>query len=106
MTKAQYFEMCTMLNTEPKDSDIPIEFDDLVMEVQEALVIYNNIQDRWDYMGGNYIGKDLTYIDTVFRLYDVPGELQKPIFELLNQIDRIRAKQIQDSKPKDTKARH
>jgi len=105
MTKSQYFEMCEMLGSEPKASEIPIEFDDLVQEVQQALQIYSNLQDCWDYMGGNYIGKNFNYIDTVFKFYDIEPQNYKTMYELLMTIDRIRTKQIQDSKPKDTKAR-
>lgn len=100
MTKQAYFEMCELLNSTPKDSEIPIEFEDLIIEVQEAIIVYNSLQDKWDYMGGNYIGKDFTYIDTVFNLYKVDPELRKFTFDLLVQIDRIRSKQIHDSKPK------
>jgi hypothetical protein len=105
MTKAQYFEMCDLLGSEPVDDQIPIEFDDLIQEVQEALQIYGNLQDCWDYMGGNYIGKNFDYIETVFKFYNIEPESHKYMYELLMTIDRIRAKQIQDSKPKDTKAR-
>lgn len=104
MTKASYLEMCELMGSEPKDSETPVEFNDLVTEVQEAIVLYNNLQDQWDYMGGNYIGKDFSYINTVFDIYNIEPELKKHMFELLNQIDRIRSKQIQDSKPKNTKA--
>lgn len=100
MTKASYFEMCQLLGTEPKDSEIPVEFEDLVIEAQEALMLYNTLQDQWDYMNGNYIGKDFSYIDTVFRVYDVEVDLYRVYFDLINHIDRLRAKQIQDSKPK------
>jgi hypothetical protein len=39
MTKEQYFEMCEALGTEPDPLEIPIEFDDLHLEVQEAYSI-------------------------------------------------------------------
>ncbi len=56
-------------------------------------------------MGGNYIGKNLSYIDTVFRIFGVEPEVQKFYYEYLLIVDGVRSKQIQDSKPKDTKAR-
>ena len=105
MTKAEYFEMCEVMGSEPKDSEIPIEFDDLIQEVQQALQIYSNLQDCWDYMGGNYIGKNFNYIETVFKFYNIEPEQHKEYYELLMTVDRIRAKSIQDSKPKDTQAR-
>lgn len=105
MTKQQYFDMCEMMNSEPLESQIPVEFDDLLEETQEVFRIYNSLQDNWDYMGGNYIGKNYTYIDSMFKIYNVEPEVQRTYFELLLLIDSIRAKQIQESKPKDTKAR-
>lgn len=100
MTKEQYFEMCEALGSVPKESEIPLDFSDLILEVQEVLHIYNLLQDSWDYMNGNYIGKNFSYLETVLKMYDVPHELQKTYFELLVTVDRIRAKQIHDSKPK------
>jgi hypothetical protein len=100
MTRDQYFEMCEMLGNEPLDSEIPVEYDDLPLEVQDALRIYNTLQDNWDYMGGNYIGKNLHGIRDIFEMNDIEKTDHKSIYELILHIDRIRAKQIHDSKPK------
>lgn len=100
MTKQQYFEMCEQLGSEPLEEEIPIEYEDLPLEVQEALQLYNTLQDSWDYMGGNYIGKDLSYFGTILDLYEVPREDRRRLYELVIYIDQLRAKQIQDKKPK------
>ena len=100
MTKEQYLEMCEMLGNEPNESEIPVEYDDLPLEVQDALRIYNSLRDVWDYMGGNYIGKDLQSIRDIFDMNDIDKVDHKSIYDLILQIDRIRAKQIHDSKPK------
>ena len=100
MTKQQYFEMCEQLGSEPLEEEIPVEYEDLPLEVQEALQLYNTLQDSWDYMGGNYIGKDLSYFGTIFDLYEVPREDRRNLYELVIYIDQLRAKQIQDKKPK------
>lgn len=105
MTRDSYFEMCELLGSEPKEDEIPIEFDDLVLEAQEAIMLYNTLQDQWDYMGGNYIGKNFNYIETIFKFYNIETDLHKLYFDLILNIDKIRTKQIQDSKPKQTKAR-
>jgi len=100
MSRDQYFEMCEVLGTEPADSEIPVELDDMPLEVQEALRIYNNLQDNWDYMGGNYIGKNITGLRDILDLYEIAREDHKSTYELILLIDGIRGKQIQDSKPK------
>jgi hypothetical protein len=100
MTKQQYFEMCEMLGSEPLDTEIPVEYGDLLLEVQEALNLYNCLQDSWDYMGGNYIGKNLTGFRDLLELYEVLPEYHRCMYELILQIDEIRAKQLHDKKPK------
>jgi hypothetical protein len=100
MTKDAYFEMCEMLGNQPLDSEIPIEYDDFPIEVQEAIKIYNNLQDNWDYMGGNYIGKNLTGFKDILSIFEVCPEDYRAVYELIMRIDSIRAKSIQDSKPK------
>ena len=92
--------MCEQLGSEPIDSEVPIEFEDLPLEVQEAFRIYNNLQDNWDYMGGNYIGKYMTGIKDILEICRVDPADYQVMYELLLQIDRIRAKSIADKKPK------
>ena len=100
MTREGYFELCETLGTEPIDSEIPVEYDDFPLEVQEAIRIYNNLQDNWDYMGGNYIGKNLNGFKDILSIFEVHPEDHRAVYELIMRIDRIRAKSIQDSKPK------
>lgn len=100
MTQQQYFEMCEMMGSEPVEEEIPVEYEDLPLEVQEALQLYNTLQDSWDYMGGNYIGKNLSYFGSVLQMYQIPQEDQSRLYELIVYIDQLRAKQIQDKKPK------
>lgn len=100
MTKENYFEMCETLGSEPLDSEIPVEYDDFPIEVQEAIRIYNNLQDNWDYMGGNYIGKNLNGFKDILSIFEVDPQDYRAVYELIMRIDRIRAKSIQDSKPK------
>ena len=100
MTRDQYFEMCEMLGTEPTESEIPVEFDDFPLEVQVAFRIYNILQDNWDYMGGNYIGKNIAGLRDILDIYEIAKEDHRTVYELILLIDRVRAKQIQDTKPK------
>ena len=100
MTKQQYFEMCAMLASEPVDSEIPVEYDDFPLEVQDALRIYSSLQDNWDYMGGNYIGKNLQGFRDILEISGVEATDYKTMYDLILEIDRMRSKQIQDSKPK------
>lgn len=100
MTKDAYFEMCDALGTEPVESEIPVEYDDFYLDVQEALMIYSKLKDEWDTMNGNYLGKSYAGILDIFTILEVPVEDHKTLFNLINVIDMHRSKAIMDSKPK------
>jgi len=100
MTKEAYFEMCEAMGTEPLDEEIPIEFEDFCLDVQEALGIYQKLRDEWDTMNGIYMGKSYSGILDILELLDVPVEDRRTQFELIGIIDRHRSKAIADAKPK------
>jgi len=100
MTRDAYFEMCETLGTEPIDEEIPVEFEDFLLDVQEALGIYQKLRDEWDYMGGNYIGKNYTGLLDILELLDVPVEDRRTQYELIGIIDRHRSQAIVNAKPK------
>lgn len=104
MTKEAYFEMCKMMGSEPIDSEIPVEYNDFPIEVQEAFNLYNRLRDDWDGMSGTYMGKHFEGIRDLFIILDVPVEDHKTMLELINIIDKHRSKSIADYKAaKETK---
>lgn len=103
MTKAAYFEMCEMLGTEPVDEEIPVEYEDLFIDLQQAMNIYYKLRDEWDTMNGVYMGKSYAGILDIFTILEVPVEDHKTIFDLIGLIDHYRSKAISDNKPKDSK---
>lgn len=100
MTKELYFEMCEMMGTEPDLSQVPVEYDDLSLDVQFAFSIYSKLKDEWDTMNGGYLGKNYSGIVDMLELLEVPREDRKWVFELINMIDTHRAKAIKDNTPK------
>lgn len=100
MTKEAYFEMCEMMGSEPDPNEIPVEFDDLFVDVQEALGIYSKLRDEWDTMNGVYLGKNYSGILDIFTILDVPVEDRKTMFELIGIIDKHRSEAIAAKKPK------
>jgi len=100
MTKDAYFELCDALGTEPVESEIPVDYDDFHIDVQEALGIYSKLKDEWDTMNGNYLGKSFAGILDIFTILEVPVEDHKTMFNLINVIDLHRSKAIMDAKPK------
>lgn len=94
MTKEQYFDMCEMLGTQPKEEEIPVELDDLPLEAQTALIIYRILRDDWEGMSGTYMGKNINGIFDIFTAYDVDPRDKKFYLELIHIIDGIRAAEI------------
>lgn len=99
MTRERYLDMCEQLGSVPVESEIPPEFDDFPPDVQDSIVIYSYLRDNWEYMGGNYVGKDLTNLFQLFDLFEVEHTSRKLVFQVIRQLDVIRQKLIQSKKP-------
>lgn len=102
MTKDQYFEMCEMLGNEPVESEVPLEFDDFPLQVQQALIVYRMLRDEWDGMSGTYLGKSLIGIAEVMEATEIDQEDQKFTVYLVRHIDNVRIQEI-NSKKQNTK---
>ena len=98
MTKDQYLEMCEQLGTTPDPKEMPVEYEDFYIEVQLALNIYGVLRDEWEYMAGNYLGKNLNGILDLFTLYEIEQQDKRFYLELIHIIDSIRIEEIRKSK--------
>jgi hypothetical protein len=98
MTKDQYFEMCEMLGSEPMESEIPVEFDDFPLEVQQAFNAYRMLRDEWDTMSGTYLGKSLIGVRDVLEATEIDPSEQKFIIMLIRVIDNVRSDEINSKK--------
>lgn len=87
------------MGTEPVESEIPMELDDLPLNIQEAYSIYTMLTDNWDPMGGNYLGKSFVGVSEILDICSVPKEERKFMLDLINLIDAARSEQIKASKP-------
>jgi hypothetical protein len=92
MTKDAYFEMCEMLGQEPLESETPVDINDFPIMIQQMLVIYSMLEDRWDTMGGGYLGKNYSNIFDFFKLYEVDSSESLLMLEFLQHIDAVRSK--------------
>ena len=90
MTKEHYFEVCEAVGSQPIESEIPIEYDDLPIDIQLALDVYYKLRDEWDYMNGNYIGKSFNGFKDILDILEVPLDDRKTILEYINVVDGIR----------------
>lgn len=98
MTKAMYFEVCDAMGSEPIASEIPTEYDDLAIDVQQAISIYSKLKDEWDTMNGNYLGKSYNGIQDIFDILEVPKEDRRLMFDLIGTIDAQRVSAFQAAK--------
>lgn len=90
VTKAQYYEMCELMGSEPKEKDIPVEFSDFPPEVQTAFSVYNLLQDNWESMSGTYLGKNLTGITELLNLFDISDRERIYYISIIRKIDNVR----------------
>ena len=98
MTKEAYFEMCEALGSQPLESEIPVEFDDFPLEVQQAFNAYRMLRDEWDTMSGSYLGKSLIGIKDVLEATEVELSEHKFIIMLIRIIDNVRSEEINNKK--------
>jgi len=72
--REQYLEICKVTGSPVEEDKIPPEFEDFTDEAQTAMVITNRLPDNWDYTSGYYIGKDLTILPYLFKIYELDDE--------------------------------
>ena len=93
MTKEQYFELCEMLQSEPLEDEIPVEINDLPLEVQEAFQVYSILNDNWEGMSGSYLGKNMAGLLDIMDILGI--EDRALILNLIKLIDNVRFEFIQ-----------
>ncbi len=75
---------------------MPVELEDFPELVQTAFSIYYMLQDCWDSMGGNYLGKDTGTLFEYFRLFDLNNSEQLLVLSLIQKMDSVRSKLISE----------
>ena len=98
MTKDTYFEMCEQLGNEPLESEIPVDFDDFPLEVQQAFNAYKMLRDEWDTMSGSYLGKSLLGVKDILEATEIDVSEHKLIIMLIRIIDNVRSEEINNKK--------
>ena len=98
MTKEAYFELCEVMGNEPIDEEIPVEFDEFPLEVQQAFSVYKMLRDEWDTMSGVYLGKSFTGIKDILEYAEIEETEQKFIVSLVRIIDTVRSNETNSKK--------
>lgn len=95
--------MCRQLGTEPIEEEIPVEIDDLPLEVQQALLVYRMLKDDWEGFNGLYLGKSLVGLIEILNFVEIEQSERKLILTLIQLIDSIRSNLINQKHKKPAK---
>lgn len=79
------------MGTEPIEAEMPVEIDEFPELVQTVMSIYYMLQDCWDSMGGNYLGKNTGTLFEYFRLFDLTEHEQLLALALIQKMDSVRS---------------
>ena len=70
MTRNKYIDMCEQLEQEPKDDEIPPDWEDFPEIVRDAINTFNQLGDRvFPEIG--YVGKDYANVQYYIEVYDI-----------------------------------
>lgn len=106
MTKEAYLAMCEQLNMEPDPSQIPMDIHSLDSLCQEAVAIFNILNDT--FVPGTYPmynGKDLSGLTLAFDLFNITNREDKlQMLEFIRILDSEAKKSAISEYKKATKA--
>lgn len=109
ITKEQYLLLCKAQNIEPDPSIIPIDFSDFPDIVHIAFEIYNQLEDRFQFVNMEtpaiFIGKEKSILKFLLEdIYLINTQYEKKlIVDILNIIDKHAVKTALDKLKKKRK---
>jgi hypothetical protein len=89
------------MGKEINPNKMPIEDDDLPLEVQQSLAIHSYLPDRWDGSSGSYMGKDWSALTELLDSYNI--EDRRTVIFFLKVIDNFKQNSVNESLEKDRK---
>lgn len=66
---------------EPSEEEMPLDAASLDINAQYALILLNNLPDKWEGMSGTWMGKDYSGLAAIMDIYEI--ENRREVFELL-----------------------
>ena len=86
--------MCEMMGSEPIEEEIPWEREDLTLETQIIFSIYDKLPARWEGFSGQYLGKDLALLVTLFEHYGLEKHERGYAWDIIPVIDNFVAQDV------------
>jgi hypothetical protein len=98
MTRDRYFKMCEQMGQEPKEHEIPPDWEDFPNIVILAINTFSHLGDRMAPDIG-YLGKDFTNLIHYIEIYGV--EDKELFLEILTYLESRAVKQSQEQLKRD-----
>mgnify|MGYP000414444131 FL=1 len=80
MSRDAYFEMCEALGSEPIESQMPVDEEDLCIEAHQAFEVASFLPDRYEGMSGMYFGKDMGGIGEILSVLEIQDRYHVLLF--------------------------
>jgi len=98
MTRTKYLNMCEQLDKEPNTEEMPPDWEDFPMVIQEAINTFNSLGDRV-YPDIGYVGKDYTTLSYFIEMYEIKDT--EFFLEILSWLDSRAIKKSSDQLKKE-----
>ena len=95
--------MCEMMGSEPLEEEMPLERQDLALETQLVLNMYDKMPAKWEGMSGTYLGKDLLLLPALCKEFKINKYTRRYAWNIIPIIDSYVAEDIAEKmkrKPK------
>lgn len=86
--------MCEMMGSEPVEEEMPYDREDLTLDTQLIFTIYDKLPAKWEGFSGQYLGKDLLLLDTLFKHYKLEKYEKNYAWDVIPIIDSFVAEDI------------
>lgn len=83
-----------MLNSTPKEEEIPVGREDLSYETQMVFFLYDKLPSKWEGFSGTYLGKELTILPLLLEEYKYEASLRRYCWDIIPIIDNFVAEDI------------
>ena len=105
MNAETYIKMCKALGKEIDYSRMPPSFSEFPWYVKDAVEVFNSLPDTYTSgMSPIYIGKDLSSLDTLFKLYSIDSDYKLMAFKVVRFLDsRAKNQAIKQAKQQQKK---
>jgi hypothetical protein len=81
--------MMEILGSSPIEEEIPYSREDLTLQTQWVLNLYDLLPDRWEGMSGTYLGKDLNLLPVLFSEFNAEKHDRMYAWKIIPVIDNF-----------------